>query len=221
MRGEQLDAGSIISLLAPFARLNAVQVSQVAAYLGLLLRWNAATNLTAVRLPSEMVTRHFGESFFLARHALPSREDAGAQAEPRAFSVMDIGSGAGFPGLPLKIARPNIHLLLVESHHKKATFLKEVVRRLELRDVEVIAARAENFQRQADLVCLRAVERFPEILPVAAERMARGGRLALLISRQQEGEAKQALPQLSWLPSISIPQSTSRVLLLGTKPSSE
>jgi len=165
-----------------------------------------------------MVTRHFGESFFLARHLFPGLEDAAAPAGP--CTVIDIGSGAGFPGLPLKIAQPTIQLLLVESHNKKATFLKEVVRRLGLRDVEVIAARAQNLQRQADLVCLRAVERFPEILPVAAERIVPGGALALLISRQQEGKAKEALPQLSWLPSVPIPQSTSRVLLVGGKPSS-
>src|SRR5262249_31150539 len=97
-------------------------------------------------------------------------------------SLIDIGSGAGFPGLAIKIWVPELHVTLIESNQKKATFLREVCRTLTLTNVDVFDSRAEDFRGAcADIVTMRAVERFDLILPIAASLVAPGGRLALLI----------------------------------------
>jgi len=120
-------------------QLTTNDLDQISTYIDLLLRWNARINLTAIRDPEQIVTRHFGESFFLARHLFPP-----ATAHRPLTTVLDLGSGAGFPGLPIKIWEPSIHLTLVESNHKKAAFLREVARALTLTDINVIAERAES-----------------------------------------------------------------------------
>ncbi len=144
------------------AVLSNAQLQNISMYIDILLRWNARINLTAVRQPEYIVTRHFGESLFAARHLFPDprvRTDtraAGPQharsQRPPAPRVLDIGSGAGFPGLPLKLWAPEIHLTLIESNHKKATFLREVIRALTLTDVDVFPGRAEDFVADADAV---------------------------------------------------------------------
>src|SRR5437899_2456714 len=119
-----MDAARIAALLHPFVErtLPEVQLRQISTYIDLLLRWNARITLTAILDPDEIVTRHFGESFFLARHLFPEPDDRGTVPSPPSVGtrVLDIGSGAGFPGLPLKIWAPSISLTLVESNHKKA-----------------------------------------------------------------------------------------------------
>jgi 16S rRNA (guanine527-N7)-methyltransferase len=209
------DPRRIVELLAPFlqsppgpsASLTDAQLAQVSAYLDILLRWNARINLTAVRDSDGMVTRHFGESFFDARQLLPS--DA-------AIRAIDVGSGAGFPGLPLKIFAPALALTLIESSQKKAAFLKEAVRALALTGVDVFAGRAEDFPSTADLVTLRAVERYERTLETAARLVAPSGRLALLIGVPQAAHTPRLLPAFSWHAPIPIPQSSVRVLLIGT-----
>src|SRR5204862_3537601 len=108
--------------------------------------------------------------------------------------VIDIGSGAGLPGIPLKIWEPALTAKLIEANHKKATFLREVVRALDLARVEVVADRAENVSTQADLVMFRAVERFGQILAVASRLVSANGRVAILIGESQVETAKSALP---------------------------
>jgi len=180
-----------------------------------LLRWNARINLTAVRDPEAMVTRHFGESFFTARQILRSRE-AGVGSQDFALHVIDLGSGAGFPGLPLKIYAPSLVLTLIESSQKKAAFLKEVVRALRLTDVDVFAGRAEEYSATARLVTLRAVERYEQALAVAARLVAPGGRLALLIGSPQAKRPSELLSGFAWWAPVAIPQSSARVLVVGT-----
>jgi 16S rRNA (guanine527-N7)-methyltransferase len=180
-------------------------------YIDILLRWNARINLTAIRDPEEIVTRHFGESLFAARQLFPSAARMGT-------AVADLGSGAGFPGLPIKLWAPGITLTLIESNHKKAIFLREVARSLTLTDVNVQNARAEDLTQTFDVVTLRAVERFADILPVAVRLLAPAARLALLIAGTQVPTAISSLPQLSWQVAIPVPQSQSRVLLIGTSP---
>jgi 16S rRNA (guanine527-N7)-methyltransferase len=204
----------------PPASLTDAQLGQVAVYLDLLLRWNARINLTAVRDAEGMVTRHFGESFFAARQLLRNQESGVGDQKPgnAELRIIDLGSGAGFPGLPLKIFVPAITLTLIESTQKKAAFLKEVVRVLASTNVYVFCGRAENFPSTADLVTLRAVERYERTLGTAARLVAPGGCLALLIGSSQAASTPRLLPTFSWRAPITIPQSASRVLLVGTNP---
>ena len=136
-------------------------------------------------------------------------------------TLADIGSGAGFPGLPIKLWAPQISLTLIESNHKKGAFLREVTRALILTDVNIQTARAETpppgRQRTYDVVTLRAVERFESILLTAAALVAPAGRLTLLISTSQQDQARTSLPNFTWSELVPIPNSRARALLIGTK----
>lgn len=216
----------IAELLAPFLEgqpLSPAQLSHISTYIDILLRWNARINLTAIRDPEEIVTRHFGESLFAARHLFPVPSSPGAYADvsPRlpappvvsALSVADLGSGAGFPGLPIKLWAPHIALTLIESNHKKATFLREVTRALTLTDINIQNTRAQSVpQGSYDVVTLRAVERFETILPIAASLVADHGRLALLIGTGQIPQLGTVLPSHSISELLPIPSSNSRVV---------
>jgi 16S rRNA (guanine527-N7)-methyltransferase len=182
----------------------------------LLLRWNARLNLTAVRDPENIVRRHFGESLFAAARLL----DPQSRVRIRAI---DVGSGPGFPGLPLRLFCPGLRLTLIESQQKKATFLKEVIRMLRLDDTDVFVGRAEGFPEpgSADLVTFRAVEHFEQILPIAASLLRRGtvasgARLAMLIGAPQVATARQLAPDFRWNEPISVPESSARILLVGS-----
>jgi 16S rRNA (guanine527-N7)-methyltransferase len=194
----------------------------ISTYVDLLLRWNSRINLTAIRDPEQIVTRHFGESLFAARHLfLVAANDRRPTTKDRPRTndvprVADLGSGAGFPGIPIKLWAPDISLTLIESNHKKAAFLAEVTRALTLTDINIKNARAETLpQHSFDLVTLRAVERFDKALPVAAALLSPGGTLALLIGASQLAEAKSVLPVLSWSDPLPIPNSGSRILAVG------
>jgi 16S rRNA (guanine527-N7)-methyltransferase len=200
----------IAELLAPFigpALLSESQLDAIQAYLDLLFRWNAKLNLTAIRDPEEVVTRHFGESLFSARQLFPvsdSRETA-----------IDVGSGAGFPGLPLKLWSPSLNLTLIESNQRKATFLREVVRSLKFNSVSVLAERAESVSLSADLVTFRAVERFERILPIAFSLVNSQGRIAILVGSEQIGLAQSTVSGIVWKTPVPIPLSKNRILLVG------
>ncbi len=214
----------IAALLSPFlggASLSDSQLAQLASYLDLLLRWNARINLTAVRQPEQIVTRHFGESLFAAQHLYPG-------LATRDSGLIDLGSGPGFPGLPIKIWGPALHTTLLESNQRKATFLREVVRTLQLTGVQVVSDRAENFTAQIAnyklqitnlTVTLRAVERFHQILPTAVELLQQfptaSRRLALLIGAAQVEPARAIASTLTWSLPVPIPASSQRVLFVG------
>ncbi len=216
------------------AVLSADQLQSISTYIDLLLHWNARINLTAVRTPEEIVTRHFGESLLAASHLYPPYpvsssvspvppvvkdfdvEVAEALSPKAEARVADLGSGAGFPGVPIKIWAPNIVLTLIESNQKKATFLRELARTLRLTDINIQNARAETLPPSTfDVVTLRAVERLPNILPIAVTLLAPNGRLALLISSSQLESTRSTLPNLTWDLPIPIPNSQSRILLVG------
>lgn len=221
----------IASLLAPFLApdsLSEQQLAQVSTYVDLLLKWNARINLTSVRQPEEIVTRHFGESFFAARQLLmptpgiviPSGARTGeagtGQSRDLGFSdLIDLGSGAGFPGLPMKLYAPALAVTLIESNQKKATFLREVIRALTLTTINVFTGRAEDFPGAAALVTLRAVEKPQRALAAAARLVSPAGRLALLIGASQAGEAQGLLPGFSWADPVSLPGSSNRIILTG------
>ena len=183
-----LDAARITTLLQPFLPdVPPELASQLQTYLDLLLRWNARINLTGVRDPEQIVTRNFGESFFAARVL----RDAGAFAA--SATLADIGSGAGFPGIPIQLFAPELRVTLIESQNKKATFLREVVRALDLSHTVVHPGRAENWPGQADVVTLRAVEKFAAVLPVASGLVTPGGKLCLLVGEGQAAVARSLL----------------------------
>ena len=150
-----METAAIARLLEPFIELDETRLRAISTYIDLLLKWNARINLTAIREPSEIVQRHFGESLFAAKHLLE-------QKLPQ--TAIDLGSGAGFPGVPFAMLAPEVQVTLIESQQKKATFLKELIHVLGLKNAKVFSDRAENFPGTADLVMLRAVERFEQAL---------------------------------------------------------
>jgi 16S rRNA (guanine527-N7)-methyltransferase len=206
-----MQTSRIAELLQPFlaeSLLSPGQLTGISTYIDLLIRWNARINLTSVRQPEAIVTRHFGESLFAARHLFP---DAGPSA-----SLIDVGSGAGFPGVPFKLWAPQLHLTLIESNHKKVAFLRQLARTITLTNIDIVPGRAEAYPgTPADVVTLRAVDRFSSALPIAARLAAPGGRLVLLIGQAQVAEAKSLVPSVTWSNPVPFPLSESRVLFVG------
>lgn len=200
----------IAQLLSPFlnrSHLSPERLEMVRTYLELLLKWNKKVNLTSGQAPEEIISRHFGESFFAARHLLTD--------DNQDFEAVDVGSGAGFPGLPLKIWNPNLRLTLVESNQRKATFLREVIRALGLTQAQVLSRRAEELVVTFDVVTIRAIERFARILPVALRILRPKGQIGLLIGSSQL-EVTGAHETIHWREPIPVPVSRERVLLIGS-----
>lgn len=200
------------------ARLNALLVAagqeplaaetaaRFAAYLGLFLRWNEKTNLSAVRDEEGILRRHFVESIACAR-ALP----AGVK------TLLDFGSGAGLPGIPIALCRPEIAVTLAESQGKKAAFLREAVRVLGLR-ATVHGARAEELTVQYDCVTLRAVDRMEAAVCVAARLVAPGGWLVLMTTaREQARQTTAAGEEFLWAHTVPLPGGEDRLLALGER----
>jgi 16S rRNA (guanine527-N7)-methyltransferase len=203
-----VDTANIARLLQPFIQLDEMRLAAISRYIDLLVKWNARVNLTAIRAPEEIVQRHFGESLFAANHIL---------AKKSVKTAIDLGSGAGFPGVPFALLTPEVELTLIESNQKKSTFLKELIYVLGLRNVKVFSGRAESYSQTADLVILRAVEKFGETVSLAIKLVSPRGRLALLIGTSQINLAKSLLPEVQWQEPVGIPSGHSRVLLVGTK----
>ena len=184
------------------------QILQIQQYMRLLLTWNEKVNLTAIRDPLEILYRHFCESMYAAV-AVPL--DSGRLA--------DVGSGGGFPGLPLKIIRPNLQAFLVESNIKKGTFLAEVVRDLELTDVRVLISRYEELAEELtplDFVCSRAVGEFGPFLEWASsERIAAKQVILWIGGRDLDDVRRNRIWE--WREPIAVPHSLRRYLLVGSK----
>lgn len=204
-----METNKIAALLRPFVELDQNLLEQTSIYIDLLIKWNARVNLTAVREPAEIVQRHFGESYFVATQLL---------AKDAAPSVIDLGSGAGFPGVPIAMLCPKAQVTLIESNGKKAAFLNEVIRILTLNNAKIFKERAENYQGTGELVTLRAVEKFAQAAALALKMVSPGGRLALMIGSSQEEEARRLDSTVSWYAPIAVPGGHSRVLLVGIKP---
>jgi len=203
-----LDTANIARLLQPFIQLDEMRLAAISKYIDLLLKWNARINLTAIRAPEDIVERHFGESLFAARHILAQRPIK---------TAIDLGSGAGFPGVPFALLAPEVEVTLIESNQKKSTFLKELIYLLGLRNVKVFSGRAESYSQSADLVMLRAVEKFDQVLPLAFKLVSVGGRVALLIGNAQIDPTKNLVREVLWQEPLAIPSGHSRVLLVGIK----
>jgi len=179
-----LAQAQLANLLEPyFPAPDSLLLERLSTYLALLVKWNARTNLSAIREPEEIVRRHFGESLFTALHL------------PREGTLLDVGSGAGFPGLPIALACPGLAVTLTESQNKKAAFLREAVRALSVR-VEVWSGRAETLpaDRLFDMVTLRAVDRPEVALAHARARVRPGGLLARLTTAAEGANGTFRLP---------------------------
>jgi 16S rRNA (guanine527-N7)-methyltransferase len=186
--------------------LSAQQSAAFEGYLELLLRWNSRTNLTAIRDRESIIRRHFIECIACAR-LLP--EDIS--------SLLDLGSGAGFPGIPIAICRPGLVVTLAESQNKKAAFLREAVRKLQLR-VAVFAGRAESIPALFDGVTLRAVDQMNVAIQSAPSMLRPGGWLAVMTTQDHQKEiASIAEAKFSWKEAIKLPASEQQVLLLGCR----
>jgi 16S rRNA (guanine527-N7)-methyltransferase len=139
------------------------QLGQFRAHYDLLVRWNERTNLTSIRDPVAILRRHFAESAYLTQVVKLSPG-----------TLVDIGSGAGFPGIPVKILSPETRVILVEAVQKKAAFLKEVARAVGLAGLDVFAGRFEDFQGSADWVTMRAVKLEPRLAEAIRRNVPRG-----------------------------------------------
>jgi 16S rRNA (guanine527-N7)-methyltransferase len=174
----------------------------------LLLAWNEKINLTAIRDPLEILYRHFCESMFAAV-AVPVENGR----------LADVGSGAGFPGIPLKIVRPGLEIMLVESNMKKATFLAEVLRNIELPDTRVVVSRYEELGEEVmplDYVCSRAVGEFLPLLAWAASERVAAKQVILWIGGRDLDQARRGA-DWEWREPIPVPHSLRRYLLVGTR----
>ena len=188
--------------------LSEVQVTCIQQYTRILRHWNEKLNLTAIKDPLEILHRHFCESMYAAV-AVPINSGR----------LADIGSGPGFPGLPLKILRPELQLVLVESNIKKGTFLAEVIRELGLLNARVLISRYEELGEELaplDFVCSRAVGEFGPFLDWAASDGVSAGRVILWIGGRDLDEARKSV-QWDWQKPIPVPQSLRRYLLVGSK----
>jgi 16S rRNA (guanine527-N7)-methyltransferase len=208
-----MEGSRLADLLRPFlaAEAPASLLEQLQTYLDLLLRWNARVNLTAVREPEQIVTRHFGESLFAGEVLVRHLETRSAP------TLADLGSGAGFPGIPIKLLLPDLDVTLIESQNKKATFLRELVRTLRLEGVTVFCGRAEQWNGSAHVLTLRAVEQFERVLPLAAGLVRHDGLLCLLIGEQLR-QAQQSIGDgWEWCEAVAVPESSSRIIALAKR----
>lgn len=186
--------------------LDARQSQRFEAYLSLLLRWNARVNLTAIRERDGILSRHFVESIACAQ-----------QLPTGIVTLLDFGSGAGFPGIPISLCRPEIQVTLAESQGKKAAFLQEAVRVLGLA-AKVHAGRAETAATRFDCVVLRAVDRMELAVQVASGLVRPGGWLALMTTGGELATLQSAAGRdYSWSGPTPLPGSENRLLAIAAR----
>lgn len=204
-----LDEACVKNVLEPFGLpLSSGEIGQILVYLDLLMRWNPRINLTSIRSADEILTRHFGESLYLMRWAQLHG------------NLLDIGSGAGFPGLALQIVFPDLATTLLEPVAKKRAFLKEVARACSFKSVEVRPERLEAFvlagqDRGFNTITGRAVGHFENLVPEALKILNPDGRLCLWVGRQQGSHLKQSTDKIEWDAPIRIPLAREREIWVG------
>ena len=173
------------------------QLAQFRVHYDLLLRWNAKTNLTSVREPAEILRRHIAESAYLTKVIVLGKG-----------KLVDVGTGAGFPGIPVKILSPETSVVLIEAVHKKAAFLKEVARELGVPALEVRATRLEDLPPlDADWLTMRAVRLDREMMTQVHRHVPRGTLSAFL---GEDDATRLSAPKIH-----PIPGSDRRVIAVG------
>jgi 16S rRNA (guanine527-N7)-methyltransferase len=201
--GARLNALLAASGLDP---VDATTTARFEAYLTLLMRWNSKINLTAIRDEDGILARHFVESIACAR-ALP----AGIT------SVLDYGSGAGLPGIPIALCRPEMMVTLAERQAKKAAFLREAVRVLAI-GAKVHEGDAASLPERFDCVAMRAVDRMAAAV-LAGGALARPGGWLAVMTTDSEREAVRAAAGAGfvWIEPVRLPGGGVRVLALGQR----
>lgn len=202
-------ASSISAWLQPYGvLLSDLQIAQVQTYIAILVFWNHKFNLTSIDDPQEIVGRHFGESFFCANF-MPAEKSR----------LADVGSGAGFPGLPLKIIRHGNEVFLIEQDTRKAAFLNEVARTLHLESVKVLRTHYETLDPdfgELDTIVARAIGNYKNLLKWAFPRLTSNGRVILLLGLDDATKMTQ-VKGWNWSQPNPIPHSSKRVIIVGTK----
>src|SRR5260370_5015141 len=184
----------LASEFAPYGSLSDHQLAQLEQHYELLVKWNQKINLTRISALEDAVRLHYCESLFLAR-ALP----------PAPLSIVDIGSGAGFPGIPIAILRSDCTVDLVESHQRKGVFLREVAR--DLPNVTVLPQRAETITRRYDWMVARAVRPADVVSTDLADRAA------LLVGREDAAQLGRDSSRRD-VTAITVPWGSSRFLVM-------
>jgi 16S rRNA (guanine527-N7)-methyltransferase len=156
----------------PGAPLSPAAPAKLEAYLALLEKWNRTFNLTAIREPARMLTHHVLDALAVLPH-LP---------QGPSLRLLDVGSGGGVPGIPLAIARPDWHVVLLDSSHKKSAFLAQAVIELALPNAEAVTARVEDYTPSApfDVVISRAFSDLGAFARAAVRHLAPGGQLVAM-----------------------------------------
>ncbi|KAA6463307.1 16S rRNA (guanine(527)-N(7))-methyltransferase RsmG [Acidobacteria bacterium AB60] len=193
----------LLSLSQP--ALPAELAERFGVFTTLLLRWNARMNLTAIRDLDGILRRHLAESIACAR-LLP----------PKIGTLLDFGSGAGFPGIPIALCRPEIEVTLGESQGKKAAFLQEACRALGLPAL-IFSSRLETLEARFDCVTLRAVDRMQDALRLSASKVTPHGLLAVLTTVSAQPQAEIASGDGFTWQIHPLPGADKRILLLGRR----
>ncbi len=206
-----LSTEEIARELVPFGvELPGPALNQLSLYLELLLRWNRRVNLTGLREPRAIVRRLFGESLYISR-----------VVKLRGWLV-DVGSGAGFPGLALKLAAPDLRVTLVETRQRKCALLKEVARQCGFYNVDVVVERFEAWSgrvkdsERADFITTRAVEIGAGLLQCAGRMLVPDGRLVLSTTAGLAQTVREQEHRWTWHRQVTIPNSTNSCLLIGS-----
>lgn len=192
-------SGVLLTELSHWIQLSESQIDQLYRHYELLLRWNQRMNLTTIKAGSEAVIRHYCESLFFTVH-LPATSDS--------VRILDLGSGAGFPGIPMAVLKPAWHVILVESHKRKSVFLRESARALA--NVSVICERFEDVSERADWVVARAVD--PQMVLGVVPRLAPNVGLML---GEDDFSALKSDSRIAWAEPIRLPWGDRKLCAYG------
>jgi 16S rRNA (guanine527-N7)-methyltransferase len=203
-----LTSAQISNALKPYGIAPSVElIKGIRTYIELLLKWNRSISLTAVADVEQILRFHFGESLFVLS-MLPVEKSR----------LADVGSGAGFPGIPLAMASPSLTVTLIESNAKKYAFLNEVIRELSLHNVTALRSRMEEIKaptRAFEIVTARALGSFEDLLRWAYRGLAPDGRIALWLGSEDATDIS-ADSTWKWSPPVPIPASQRRCILIGS-----